>query len=191
MSVTNASQWHSHLSAAAIPDERRQWLMNAPRLVQAFKANLGEVVMEKLQETYAEPLADEKGALNLKDEKARLRQVIIATHSGHSLCYARVIIPDKTYEAYAQSFSSLGSQFIGDSLLYNNKEVIRKDFEFACFDSTSSYASAFFELKPDAKIEESLWAARRSIFLWQDNPLLITEFLLPYLVQVPYTSREN
>lgn len=187
----NASLWHSDINKVAIADQRRQWLSNAGRLVQAFKAKVGEVTMEKVQETYAKPFTDEQIVLNLPDKEAHIRQVIIGAQSGQLLCYARVIIPDKTYEAYAQLFSGLGTQFIGDTLLYNNKDVVREAFEFACFDSTSSYAKAFFELSPDSKMENPLWAARRSVFLWQDCPLLITEFLLPYLSQVPYTSPEN
>lgn len=184
----NASLWHSDINKVAITDQRRQWLSGAGRLVQAFKARVGEVTMEKVQETYAKPFIDEQIALNLPDKEMHIRQVIIAAQSGQRLCYARVIIPDKTYEAYAQLFSGLGTQFIGDTLLYNNKDVVREAFQFACFDSTSSYANAFFALSPEVKIEENLWVARRSIFLWQDCPLLITEFLLPYLATVPYTS---
>lgn len=188
MSAINASQWQSDIHRLPIADHRLQWLEGAHRLVQAFKATLGEVVMAALQETRGDAFADEKKALQLKNEKAHIRQVVIATQSGHSLCYARVIIPDQTYDAYAQQFSGLGKQFIGDNLLYNNKEVVRQAFEFACFDDSSSYAHAFFELCPDnGKNDAKLWVARRSLFLWRNCPLLISEFLLPYLAIVPYT----
>ncbi len=186
MSLINASLWHKEIKAVSIPDERRQWLLGAPRLVQAFKAALGEVVMQKLQYTYAKPFVDEAVVLGLGPEKAHIRQVLIGSQSGHPLCYGRVIIPHTTYEAHKEAFSNLGRQFIGDSLLHNNQEVARQAFEFACFDANSDYVSAFFTFNPDSRINEPLWPARRSIFLWDDAPLLITEFLLPYLARVPY-----
>lgn len=187
MSLMNASFWYKEPDAVSIPDERRQWLIGAPRLVQAFKTVLGEVVMQKLQYARALPFADEALALGLGDEEAHIRQVLIGSQSGHSLCYGRVIIPDTTYKAHKEAFSNLGRQFIGDSLLHNNQDVVRQGFEFACFDANSDYARAFFAFNPDSPIEESLWVARRSIFLWGDEPLLITEFLLPYLARVPYS----
>ncbi|MCD6045774.1 MAG: chorismate lyase family protein [Gammaproteobacteria bacterium] len=184
----NASQWHNNINTITIMDARKQWLCDANRLVQAFKAHFGVVVMEMLQEGHHKPFADESAALQLEDKAAHIRQIVIATKTGHRLSYARVVIADDTYEAYAQQFSGLGRQFIGDSLLYNNKEVVRQPFEFACFDDSSLYAQAFFQLvKPAAETQP--WLARRSIFLWQNRPLLITEFLLPYLATVPYTNR--
>ena len=183
----NASQWHQDIDTIAISDARKQWLSGASRLVQAFKANLGEVQIEALQEGRNKLFADEQAALQLEHKEAHIRQIVIATKDGHRLSYARVVIADDTYEAYAQQFSGLGRQFIGDNLLFNNKEVVRQPFEFACFDDASLYAQAFFELvKPRA--ESQPWLARRSIFLWQNRPLLITEFLLPYLATVPYTN---
>ncbi len=182
----NASQWHNDINLIAIADARKQWLLGANRLVHAFKANFGEVQIEALQEEYSQPFPDEGAILRLENGKAHIRQIIIATKTGHRLSYARVVIVDSTYEAYAQQFSGLGRQFIGDSLLFNNKEVIRQPFEFACFDDSSLYAEAYFQLGQRAT-EAEPWVARRSIFLWQNRPLLITEFLLPYLATVPYT----
>ena len=183
----NASQWHKDIDAIAISDARKQWLLSAIRLVQSFKASCGEVQIEALQEGHDTPFADESAALQLKDKEAHIRQIVIATKDGYRLSYARVVIADETYKAYAQQFSDLGRQFIGDSLLYNNKEVVRQPFEFACFDDASLYAQAFFELV-QSRAESQPWLARRSIFLWQNRPLLITEFLLPYLATMPYTN---
>jgi chorismate-pyruvate lyase len=183
----NASQWHNTIHAISINDERKQWLFGASRLVQAFKAHLGEVHIEVLQEGRSEPFADESAALQLEDNEAHIRQIVIATHDGQRLSYARVIIAKDTYRAYAQQFSSLGQKFIGDSLLYNNKDVVRQPFEFACFNDSSLYAQAFFKLVK-SHAESQPWLGRRSIFLWKNQPLLITEFLLPYLATVPYTK---
>lgn len=183
----NASQWYNDINAIAVSDERKQWLFGASRLVQAFKANVGEVHIEALQEGHNKPFADESAALQLENKEAHIRQIVIAAETGHRLSYARVVIADDTYEAYAQQFSGLGQQFIGDSLLYNNKEVVRQPFEFARFDDSSLYAQAFFQLVK-SRAESQPWLARRSIFLWQNRPLLITEFLLPYLATVPYTK---
>lgn len=183
-----ASQWYSDINAIVINDERKHWLCGPNRLVEAFKANLGEVSIEALQEKRGKPFADESAVLQLIDKEAHIRQIVIATEAGQRLNYSRVVIRDDTYAAYAQQFSGLGRQFIGNSLLYNNKEVIRQPFEFACFDDSSLYAEAFFQLV-ESRAKSQLWLARRSIFLWQKRPLLITEFLLPYLATVPYTNK--
>ncbi len=183
----NARLWHNDINVIAITDARKQWLLGASRLVHAFKANFGEVQIEALQEGRNKLFADESAALGSEDKEAYIRQIVIATKMGHRLSYARVAIADDTYEAYAQQFSGLGRQFIGDKLLFNNKEVIRQPFEFACFDDSSLYVEAFFQLVK-SRAESEPWLARRSIFLWQNRPLLITEFLLPYLATVPYTN---
>lgn len=183
----NARLWHKDIDAITISDARKQWLLSASRLVQAFKAHLGEVQIEALYEGRNKLFVDERAALQLEDKEAHIRQIVIATKDGHRLSYARVAIADDTYEAYVQQFSGLGRQFIGDSLLYNNKDVTRQPFEFACFDDASLYAQAFFQLV-QSRAESQPWPARRSVFLWQNKPLLITEFLLPYLATVPYTN---
>lgn len=187
MNVMNASQWANNINALAEIDARKLWLTDAYRLVQAFKDHFGEVCIEALQERQEVPFADEKAALQLEDKEAHIRQIVIATKDGRRLSYARVVIAHNTYEAYVQQFSELGLQFIGDTLLFNNKEVTREPFEYACFDDTSLYAEAFFQLVK-AKVAFQPGLARRSIFLWQNRPLLITEFLLPYLADIPYTS---
>ncbi len=167
-------------------DSRRDWLMKADRLVAAFQDKIGPVSISKRQESRQQPFADEARALSLKGS-VHLREVLISriTEPKIDLCYARVLIPDQTWALFSEDFQALGSQFIGNTLLYDNPEVQRSDFEFAFIPSGSDYAWALGELTQTSLLASPL-AARRSIFYWKEQPLLVTEALLPELINLPY-----
>jgi chorismate-pyruvate lyase len=181
-----ASKWYSQPDDKRIVDERIHWLLQANRMVQAFKMNIGAVTMHTVVEAEALPFNEECDKLEIS-KPAHIRQVVIADAHHKPWCYARVVIPIDTYKAYLQQFAGLWTQFIGDTLLYNNPEVKRSSFEYACLSDESLYAEAYREITRQPHELFKKWPGRRSIFMWQDKPLLITEFLLPYLAQIPYT----
>lgn len=184
----NASNWHDTLTDNLIADQRYQWLLQANRMVHAFKRIVGAVTMHTVVEVDAPPFAEECDKLGLPQMPAHIRQVVIADEKNKPWCYARVVIPIETYQAYLQQFAGLGAQFIGDTLLYNNPQVKRSAFDYACLDDDSLYAKAYREITAQPHDLLKKWPGRRSVFMWQDKPLLITEFLLPYLAQIPYTT---
>ncbi len=74
------------------------------------------------------------------------------------LAWGCVQIPEPTYQAYQEQFGDLKNKPIGQTLLFNNPEVIRGAFEYA-----------------NLKINQNNYWARRSCFYWQGLPLWVIE----------------
>jgi chorismate-pyruvate lyase len=105
--------------------------------------------------------------------------------STNPLVYARVSMPESTYEAYKIQLENLGSKPIGETLLYKEPSFTRSEFEVKClsqddellFDALvhSQYYKAVIAKDTNSR---ELWA-RRSVFTLSGNPLLITEVFMP------------
>ncbi len=94
------------------------------------------------------------------------------------MVYARVTIPWRTFEVNKTAFETLGTQPIGETMLYNNPSVIRSGFEIKCLKQDDRLL--YDAVKHQAVTVNELWA-RRSVFYLQKNPLLITEVFFPFI----------
>jgi chorismate-pyruvate lyase len=99
------------------------------------------------------------------------------------LTYGRVVMPYSTYQHHQAVLDALGNRPIGKTLLYANPTVTRSAFEFACLDEThllfqqacrGEACLAHRQDTPRPDIGPPLWA-RRSLFMWENHPLSITE----------------
>ena len=122
------------------------WLTKPYKLSQHFKA---------LVPDYEFSLEQESWVKNQKNNPENIFERWI-THKSHSniLAWGCVQIPEKTYQAYENDFGELKSNPIGETLLFNNPEVIRGKFLYA-------------------RINHYL--ARKSVFYWRGLPLIIIE----------------
>ncbi len=108
-----------------------------------------------------------------------VRQVLLQNEDNIALTYGRVIIPPKTYEVHFSQFEKLGTNLIGETLLYNNPDVTREPFEYAYVNHSHLLAQKVFTaLAQDSN--KDLWG-RRSVFLIKSSPILVTELFLPSL----------
>lgn len=115
----------------------------------------------------------------LQAHNGLIRQIYLADN-GKPLTYGRTVVPEKTYQAFAHQFETLGARAIGETLLHDKANVVRGAFEFGLVaaDTELFQAAAQQYDKP----LNSLWG-RRSLFLLRGYPLLITELFFPHLPQ--------
>lgn len=141
------------------------WLTKPYVLSDALKRVCKDLTVNVVSQQFLVAMPDESIRLGLApDELSFIREVILEG-DGVPLTYGRVIVPSTTYHNHYDAFKNLGARPIGETLLYNNPESTRGDFEYG-------------------KSEDGLWA-RRSIFTLRDDPLLVTDFFLPSLPDYP------
>lgn len=180
------SHWRqlSEINHEIIPHQVREWLTKPYVLTQALKRVCSDFCVKVKQEDVKPLQADEIAALGCyHNPNGYIRETYLGSRDN-ALVYARVTMPQSTYEFKRKDFENLGNRPIGESLLYNDPSVTRSGFEInritlndeLLFDSEvhESFYKAMIE--KSARLPE-LWA-RRSIFRLSGYPLLITEVFL-------------
>ncbi|MDF2529927.1 MAG: chorismate--pyruvate lyase [Gammaproteobacteria bacterium] len=87
---------------------------------------------------------------------------IFHTAKGKKLIYARLELPEQTYNRYHFELEALGTKPIGVTLLYGNPDVTRSGFTYSKM------------LCPALGSEPFYWA-RKSTFYWHELPLSLIE----------------
>lgn len=166
-----------------INENTYRWLVLPNNLTETIKKTGAKFSLNLLNQSFGKPYIDEIGAFQdyPVDASYSLVRKVFLEGDNAPIIFARVIIPEQTYLNYHDDFSKLGTSAIGNALLYNDKRVIRKSFEYKLIEPTDEM---FHELKELDKIDDvdGLWS-RRSIFVMPKGYLLITEvFLNPALI---------
>jgi 4-hydroxybenzoate polyprenyltransferase len=164
---------------ASMPADLKPWLIEPTKLMRQLKKVYPELHMELLGQTHEMFLPDDQVALKAKAGWVReIRHV----SDNQGLIYARVSVPEQTYQAHQHAFDALGGKPIGQTLFYYNKNITRTDFEFAPIDvNHPAYKALFAKWDVTSK---TIWA-RRSQFLWDGKPLMLTEYFVMPLLTMP------
>src|SRR3990170_4724838 len=189
----NFSYWKaiSSTNMDHIPEPVRQWLFQPYVLSNSLRKVCENFCVEVTEQCVKYLYADEVAALKCYDTtQGFVRESYLGDH-GNPLVYARVTMPETTYEFKKFELDNLGNRPIGETLLYKDPTLTRSEFEvkrITCDDELLFDVMVhenFFraEIEKVAPVKE-LWA-RRSFFTIAGKPLLITEVFLsnipPYL----------
>lgn len=154
------------------------WLVLSNNLTETIKKTGAQFSLTVLKQSFDTPYFDEINSFNdyLIDASYSMIRKVFLNADNIPIVFARVIIPEKTYLNYYDEFSKLGNAPIGNTILYANKQIERKDFEYKAVDDSDQI---FQELIDFYKIKNKkrIWA-RRSIFILPKGPLLISELFL-------------
>jgi chorismate--pyruvate lyase len=170
--------WHPNQESIIPPPNPNManWL-NTQILSQALKKRVPHISLALIQQGIAQPHSDEATKLELAEAEPFpfVRQVTIGSPNCRYL-YCRVVVPPKLYYQEQTTFDTLGSRFIGETLLYNQPNVHRSKFEYALLntDHTLYQEAALYTQINSTSINPKLYA-RRSLFYLPVLPLLITE----------------
>lgn len=154
----------------------KDWLTKPYILSQALKRHCQQLSVKVLSQHFSYPYEDEYALIEVNaPQQAYIRQVFL--QGDHvPWTYGRVVVPMNTYQKHLVQFESVGTQFLGEHLLYNNPDVVRGPFEFVSALPTSTLNKDIHkQLGSDQK--QTLWG-RRSVFKIQSYPLLVTELFL-------------
>ena len=158
------------------PTHMVKWLKTQV-LSKALRKIVPNLGLEVVSQATGKPHADEAKKLMLQSTDALplIRQVNIGAPNSTCL-YCRVVVPSTLYQQEKQTFDTLGNRFMGETLLYNQPNVHRSQFEYAVL--TRQHVLYQEALKHSQSLLPQFPTelyARRSIFYLPVLPLLITE----------------
>ncbi len=174
--------WQSslRLRRGALPLEWRSWLLDHASLTRRLQQRCGEGFRVKLLSLRLErPMLSESRALGRPPQEiALVRQV-------HLLCgdtpwvFARTVIPLPSLKGGLRRLTQLGNHSLG-AVLFADPRLERSPMEVARI----LPRQRLYRRSHGADISEGepVWG-RRSVFHLRDNPLLVSEFFLPELLQ--------
>ena len=165
--------WH-HTNISLLSGNIVAWLENNGNLTKKLTA-LGQHTLSLISQDYINLPPEENQYLQQTQTHGLIRN-IAHTINGDTLVLARTVISDKLYHQYQKDFDNLGSQPIGQTLLYHRQDMQRSVFEYG-------YISAGQITHPFKNILTSVdkIAARRSLFNVHNASLMITELFLPQI----------
>jgi chorismate--pyruvate lyase len=148
-------------------------------LSQALKRVCQQFSVKVLEQQFSPIFNNEAAVLGINPtDTAFVRQVFLQDDYT-PLTYGRVVVAPVTYDHHFAEFQSLGNLPIGETLLYNNPDVLRSAFEYALIEASSDLGSLVYQHLGQAS-NTPLWG-RRSVFKIKSEPLLVTEVFLPAL----------
>jgi chorismate--pyruvate lyase len=157
----------------------RHWLVDDGSLTQRLRAKCGRFSVERVRQRRARPLPDEALLLRMHPhERALLREVSLCS-DGHPVVFAHSVLPRSSLRGAWHGLGRLGTKPLG-AALFANPHVIRKPLAFRkLLPHHALYARAVELL---AERPDCLWA-RRSLFLLNNSPILVTEVFLPGVLE--------
>ena len=180
------SYWRSLSDAnlAHIPEVVRQWLSEPYILSKSLRKVCENFTVEVTDQCIKTLYADEVAALKCYDMTEGFVRETYLGDTGNPVVYARVTMPQSTYQFKKFELDNLGNRPIGETLLYRDPSLTRSEFEIkriTCddellFDQLVHDNFYKAEIEKIARVNE-LWA-RRSFFTISGNPILITEVFL-------------
>lgn len=179
------SEWVSDMSDLdpAPSPECTGWMKVSGNLGGALRCVYPSLYLRLLGQRFDRPFDHEAKALritqkNSGDKPCFIRHIFLEENDV-PLTFGRVVVPQNVYGQFTDAFTSLGTQLIGEALLYRQATTIRGPFEFkniGIFDPT--YRLLQKNLPIDYPFP-AFFPARRSIFFLNgEHPLLIMEIFL-------------
>jgi chorismate--pyruvate lyase len=176
--VSRVDRWFATTASnlRRAPLAAREWLAWPDSLTERVAEHVGERVrIRVLSERSDYLLADEREHLGVCARTARVREVQLEVH-GMPYVVARTVFPAATARVMNHALRQLGTRSLG-SLLFGALRAPVQLREFTRLDATSALLRLLRNHVPG---HCDLWA-RRALHLLQDQPLLVTEILLPAL----------
>ena len=174
----------NHIEILPGPDIT-EWLTKPYILSHALKRISKALTVKVLDQRFGHAYEDEYAILNITpDPLPFVRQVFLQGDDESPLTYGRVIIPNATYHVHFPQFETLGTNLLGETLLYNNPDVSRGPFEYVHVPPRHSLATQVYDHLPIDYPRQPLWG-RRSVFWIKTAPLLVMELFLPLLPPYP------
>lgn len=154
------------------------WLMDTYVLTKGLGSiEAASCQLALLDERMATLSADETTAFSADVSGLAWVRQIEHVVEGEAVIYARTVVPLPTFEAFKADFLSLGTQPIGERLLYDRETVSRDAFQYRIILANEwPYQRAFNTGDAPPSLN-----ARRSMFYMQGYPLLITEVFMSTL----------
>jgi len=161
----------SVLTSEELPYDVRQWLLDEGSLTeQLLKTSDGNFAVQRLRQTFSRPHLSEARLLDIPTgQEALVREVVLRCYD-QPWVFARSVIPSSSLTGKLRHLRGLENKSLG-ALLFQDPSLQRNPFQVALLAGDSQY------IDPDLNQEGPCWA-RRSRFVLQGNPLMVSEVFL-------------
>ncbi|MCH9769778.1 MAG: chorismate lyase [Gammaproteobacteria bacterium] len=167
--------WQAKLPADIAPN-LANWLSDSGSLTLRLQQLPASVSHQLLNANWQSAYPDEAHPLSITNDQAWVREITRSINNKVNI-FGRSLIPKKTLQQCPE-LKQAGKISIGQ-ILFADKNLRRLALEFAMLSKQHPlYQSVcqYLMTQPDRLI------ARRSVFIYQQNPLLITEIFLPEFI---------
>ena len=171
--VTLSSHWQKP-DSCVLDECLQSWLLDPTSLTARLKTHCHQFRVELLGQQVEYCQAHEAVADIPVGEKVLVREVLLYCDDKPHV-FARSLLPLSSLTGEEQALTNLGSQSLGQ-VLFNNPSLERKMIEVAAFDLNSSVGGLAKNLQ--LSFTHTLWG-RRSIFMLENKPLMVSEVFLP------------
>lgn len=150
------------------------WLIDPTSLTARLKKHCQHFEVQVLGEKITTCKKNEANDYITEGEKVLVREVLLLCDHKAQV-FARSLLPSSFLQQEQKAFANIGNQSLGQ-LLFNHPNLIRKNIEVATFDQQSKIAKL---AEQSSLPSQPLMWGRRSIFLINKNPLMVSEVFLP------------
>lgn len=177
--------WLACPQRAGIPPRLRPWLTDPASLTARIRARCSAFRVRVLRQCAGSLHPDERRLLGLRaGETALLREVLLIA-DGRPVVFARSVVARRDLRGgWLRLWRGIGSRPLG-AALFSDRRISRLPLACARIGVTDRrYHLARRSLAGDAVLPPALWA-RRSVFRLHGRSLMVSEFFLPAILELP------
>lgn len=166
----------STLSISEIPLKFRDAFTSKDSMTHHFKKQLGtDFHLSLLGQTSQRLLESESMVLHLDPNEKHVVREIVMGKQDEPWLFARCVLPNNLFSGEtATLFSTLGQKPLGE-LLFNDPTLKRSEFEWGIINKEEQDYPLLLSFLTNNTV---IWA-RRSLFIFKEKPLCLSEFFLP------------
>ncbi|MBC7944908.1 MAG: chorismate lyase [Burkholderiales bacterium] len=173
------SEWKR---AAPHPDSPyRTWLLDRGSLTQRIQSRCAAFSVRGLRQRLARPCRDEVRELDLPARELALTREVFLYCKATPVVFAHTVLQRTALRGPWHLLATQGSKPLG-ATLFSNPKVARLPLHFKRLTARHELfqrAQRMLKAPPDC-----LWA-RRSLFIVERAPLMVTEVFLPGILELP------
>lgn len=201
--------WHPSFTTLTtrLPAQKKQSLIAALSYKNSMTAHITQLfktppTLQPTHQGWQTPQHSEAQALQLTHQDSVWIREVVLSIQNNAYMFARSVFPPETLEGkQGQTLLSLGNKPLGP-LLFKNPSLKRTPFDYASltpdhyeWQATQEALAACAHDTPQMETHtpigvKTLWA-RRSVFFWQNKPILLTEIFLPFLFTLDFPNYDN
>ena len=156
------------------PHPLHAWLTSRGSLTARLKAHVADFNLLRLKQLSQLPNTDERRELGLRRGELAIVREVLLRNNERVLVFAHSLVMPRDLRGAWRGLSRLGSRPLAE-MLFNDPTVVRLPMEYRKIDVRHPLYRRARQVAPVAAT--GVWA-RRSVFLKQGRPLLVTEVFL-------------
>lgn len=187
LSCPHRETWSSTPPRATVPPVLIPWLTDPSSLTARIRRRCGRFGVEVLYQGLGQAVRDEAILLGLRaGERVWVREVLLIA-DGVPVVFARSLLPRRNVRGAWNLFHGFGARPLG-AALFADPAIERAPLACTRLDARDARyhraRAALSARQPPVAMERELWG-RRSLFLRHGRALMVSEFFLPAIFELP------